>query len=77
MTRTMITLAALAFFWPYWAQTTPRYYYPRPAAQPVQAQTCPGGRCCLGGRCRLAAPQDLPKPPAVKMAGEPATKEVK
>ena len=70
MTRTMITLAALAFFWPYWAQQRPQYYYPRPAAQPVQAQPCPNGRCCLGGRCRLAAPKELPKPPAVKMAGD-------
>lgn len=74
MTRMLLTLTALAFFWPYWAQTTPRYYYPRPAAQPTVQQPCPNGRCCLGGRCRLAAPKDLPKPPAVKMAGEPAPK---
>ncbi|MBR2584392.1 MAG: hypothetical protein IKE64_03025 [Thermoguttaceae bacterium] len=36
MTRTMITLSILAFFWPYWAQQAPRYYYPRPAAKPAK-----------------------------------------
>lgn len=78
MTRMMLTLTltALAFFWTYWAQQAPRYYYPRPAAQPtVTTPACPGGRCCFGGRCQLAQPKDLPKPPAVKMAGD--TEKVK
>lgn len=70
MTRMLLTLTALAFFWPIWQQYPVRYPQ-RPAAQPTVQQACPGGRCCLGGRCRLAAPKDLPKPPAVKMAGEP------
>lgn len=71
MTRTMITLAALAFFWPYWAQYQYPIRYPqRPVGTPTVQPACPNGRCCLGGRCQLAAPKDLPKPPAVKMAGD-------
>lgn len=70
MTRTLTTLAILAFFWPFWQQYPVRYVQ-RPVGTPTVQQTCPNGRCCLGGRCRLAAPKDLPKPPAVKMAGEP------
>ena len=70
MTRMMITLAALAFFWPFWQQYPIRYPQ-RPVGTPTVQQACPNGRCCLGGRCQLAAPKDLPKPPVTKMAGEP------
>ena len=71
MTRTLTTLAILAFFWPFWQQYPIRYPQ-RPVGQPTVQQACPGGRCCLGGRCQLAQPKEqLPKPPAVKMAGEP------
>ena len=75
MKRILLTLAAVAFFWPFWAQQAPRYYYPRPAAQPVPSavQSCPR---CIGGKCALQAPKELPAPP-VKMTGEIAPKEVK
>lgn len=69
MTRTLTTLAILAFFWPFWQQYPVRYPQ-RPVGTPTVQQACPNGRCCLGGRCRLAQPKELPKPPAVKMAGD-------
>ncbi len=69
MTRTLTTLAILAFFWPFWQQYPIRYPQ-RPVGTPTVQQTCPNGRCCLGGRCQLAAPKELPKPPVTKMAGD-------
>lgn len=74
MKRILLTLT-LALFWPFWFQSAPRVYYPRPAAQPSPAavQSCPR---CIGGRCTLPTPNELPAPP-VNISGEIAPKEVK